>query len=46
MREVATVLNLAESTVAYHKHRIMETLGSKKNKDLVRFAIRAGLVPT
>jgi len=44
MREAATVLNVATRTVAFHKYRIMEALGLKKNEDLVQYAIRNHLV--
>jgi DNA-binding NarL/FixJ family response regulator len=40
VREVATVLNVATRTVAYHKYRIMQDLGLKKHEDLVQYAIR------
>ena len=44
MKEVATVLNVATRTVAFHKYRIMEEFGLKTNSDLVRFAIKEHIV--
>jgi len=40
MKQVATILNLATRTIAFHKYRIMEEFGLKTNSDLIRFAIR------
>lgn len=40
MKEVATILNMTTRTVAFHKYRIMEVLGTKNNADLVKFAVR------
>jgi DNA-binding NarL/FixJ family response regulator len=40
MKEVASVLNLATRTVAFHKYRIMEVLHAKTNAELVQYAIR------
>jgi DNA-binding NarL/FixJ family response regulator len=39
MKEVANVLNLKPGTVAFHKYRIMETLGLKTNAELLQYAI-------
>ena len=39
MKEVASILGLTPRTVAFHKYRIMETLGVHSNAELVRFAI-------
>ena len=44
MKEIAYTLNLATRTVAFHKYRIMEVLGTKSNADLVRYAVRNHLV--
>ncbi len=40
MKKVASVLNIAPRTVAFHKYRMMETLGLKNNTDLLRLAIK------
>ncbi len=45
MREVADILHVAPRTVAFHKYRLMASLGLKTNSDLLRFAIREHLVP-
>jgi DNA-binding CsgD family transcriptional regulator len=44
MKEVGDTLNMATRTVAFHKYRIMETLGAKSNAELVRYAVRNHLV--
>jgi DNA-binding NarL/FixJ family response regulator len=44
MKEIANVLNLKPGTVAFHKYRIMETLGLKTNADLVQYAIKHHLI--
>jgi DNA-binding NarL/FixJ family response regulator len=44
MREVATILNLSTRTVAFHKYRLMETLGVRTNSELVRFALEKHLL--
>ena len=43
MNEAAGILCITPRTVAFHKYRIMETLGIENNADLIRFAIKAGL---
>ncbi len=40
MREVAAILKITQSTVAFHKYRIMERLGVSSNAELIRYAIR------
>jgi DNA-binding NarL/FixJ family response regulator len=44
MREVADILSVSTSTVAFHKYRMMEVLGAKSNAELVRYAIRNHMV--
>ncbi len=44
MKEVASILNIAPRTVAFHKYRMMETLGLKNNTDLLRLAIKERIV--
>ncbi len=46
MKEVARYLKISQRTVAFHKYRIMEQLGLKTTADLVRFAVREGIVAT
>jgi DNA-binding NarL/FixJ family response regulator len=43
-KEIATVLNLSVYTVDAHRGRIMEKLNVHSVTDLVRFAVRSGLV--
>jgi DNA-binding CsgD family transcriptional regulator len=40
MKEIAGILNMTTRTVAFHKYRIMGTLGAKSNAELVRYAVR------
>ncbi len=44
MKEVASILNIAPRTVAFHKYRMMETLGLKNNAELLRLAIKERIV--
>jgi DNA-binding NarL/FixJ family response regulator len=44
MKEIANVLNLKPGTVAFHKYRIMETLGVKTNAELLQYAIKHHLI--
>jgi DNA-binding NarL/FixJ family response regulator len=44
MKEVGKILNIATSTVAFHKYRMMETLGVKSSAELVRYAVRNHIV--
>lgn len=44
MKEVAFLLNMTTRTVAFHKYRIMEVLGTRTNAALVRFAVRTHIV--
>ena len=46
MKEIANVLNLKPGTVAFHKYRIMETLGLKTNAELLQYAIRHHMIPS
>lgn len=45
MKEAAAVLNVTTRTVAFHKYRIMATLGLHTNADLVQYAIRNFIIP-
>jgi len=44
MKEVAYTLKLKPGTVAFHKYRIMSTLGLKNNAELLQYAIRQHLI--
>ena len=44
MKEIAYVLEIAHRTVRFHKYQIMEELGIATNSDLVRYAMRHGMI--
>lgn len=44
MKETAGVLCITPRTVAFHKYRIMETLGIDNNAALVKFAMKTGVL--
>jgi DNA-binding NarL/FixJ family response regulator len=44
MKEVGYILDVSTRTVAYHKYRIMETLGAKSTAELVKYAVRNHVV--
>ncbi len=44
MKEIASVLNLSEKTVQFHKHNIQESFNLHNNADLVLFALKKGLI--
>ena len=44
MKEAAAILNVATRTIAFHKYRIMQDFGLDNNSDLVRFAMKRGLI--
>ena len=46
MKSTAEILCLTPRTVAFHKYRIMERLGIENSAQLVRFAVKNGLVDT
>lgn len=46
MKEVASILNIAPRTVAFHKYRMMEQLQITTTAQLIQFAIRQRLVPS
>lgn len=46
MKEIASVLNLKPGTVAFHKYRIMESLGLKTTAELLQYAIRHHIIPS
>ena len=43
-KEVASILNISIKTAEFHKYAILETLGLKTNAELVRYAIRHGII--
>jgi len=44
MKEVAYILQLKAGTVAFHKYRIMDTLGLKSSAALIEYAIRHHMI--
>ncbi len=44
MKEVGDILHMTTRTVAYHKYRMMEVLGTKSNAELVKYAVRNHMV--
>lgn len=44
MKDVARILNVSIRTVEFHKQRIMELLDLKTNAELVRYAVKEGMV--
>ena len=44
MKEAAAVLGISRKTVEFHKYRVMERLGVRTSAELVRHAVRLGLV--
>jgi DNA-binding NarL/FixJ family response regulator len=45
MKEVAAALDLSPRTVESHKYEMMHVLGVQSNAELIRYALRHGLVP-
>jgi DNA-binding NarL/FixJ family response regulator len=43
-REIAEILHLSEKTVESHRARVLQKLGMRDRVELVRYAIRSGLV--
>ncbi len=44
MKEIASILNIQTGTVAFHKYKMMETLGVKTNAELLQYAIKNHVV--
>lgn len=44
MRDIAKMLSISEKTVSTYKARLMDKLGCRTTADLVRYALKAGLV--
>ena len=43
-KQIAGMLNISEKTVGFHRINIARKLGAKGIPDLVRYAIREGLI--
>ena len=46
MKEIASALNVKPGTVAFHKYKMMESLGLKTNAELLQYAIRHHIIPS
>jgi DNA-binding NarL/FixJ family response regulator len=44
MKEAAYILDVSTRTIAFHKYRMMETLGLKSSAELIQFAVAQHLV--
>lgn len=44
VKEVASILQISTRTVEFHKYTMMESLGLKSSAELVRFAVKHGIV--
>lgn len=44
MKEISDILNMSYRTVAFHKYRIMNTLGAKSDADLVKYGIKTHMI--
>lgn len=44
IKQIATRLKLAPKTVEFHKYRIMKSLGIESTAQLIRFALKRGLI--
>lgn len=44
-KEIARALGISTRTVEFHKYRMMESLGVENSAELIRFAIKHGIVP-
>jgi len=43
-KEVADILNISVKTAEYHKYAILDKLGLKSNAELVKYAVRHGII--
>jgi len=43
-KDTATILNISTRTVEFHKYRMMDDLGIKTGADLIRYAVKHGIV--
>jgi DNA-binding NarL/FixJ family response regulator len=44
VKEISTILNISIKTANYHKYRMMEDLGIKTMAELIRYAVKQGIV--
>jgi DNA-binding CsgD family transcriptional regulator len=44
MKQAARILGIKERTIAFHKYQIKERFHLRTNTDLIRFAIKQGIV--
>lgn len=44
MKQVAEIVCITPRTVAFHKYRIMDSLGISNNAELIQFAVNSGLI--
>jgi DNA-binding CsgD family transcriptional regulator len=44
MKEAALLLNLTARGVAFHKYQVMRVLNLKTTADLIKFAIKSGIL--
>ena len=44
VKEIAAILNISTKTIEYHKYRMMEELGIKTTAELIRYAVKQGIV--
>ena len=44
MKEAAYILDVSTRTIAFHKYRMMETLGLKSSAELIQYAVSKHLV--
>jgi len=44
-KEIAAALGLSARTVEFHKYTLMDALGMENSAELIRFAVKHGLVP-
>lgn len=44
MKEIAYILRIKPGTVAFHKYKIMETLGFVSNADLIQYAMKKNMI--
>ena len=43
-KEIASLLNISARTAEYHKYQMMRDLGVKTVADLVRYAVKHGII--
>lgn len=43
-KEIATILGISSRTVEFHKYKMMEELGVKTAVELIRFAVKQGII--